>query len=103
MQKNKVSFIFFVLNLLVEYLPSVLQSHQEVIVGRWNGSSWRISSHGKEQLPELFCDHEEADTRLFMYAPYCSVRRIVEFSSDTDVIDHNGTLLSLQSPTSKLQ
>ena len=63
--KNKVSFISFVLNFLVEYLPSVLLSHQEVILGRLDGSSWRISSHGKEQLPELFCDHEEADSRPF--------------------------------------
>ena len=88
--KNKVSFIPFVLNFLVEYLPSVLQNDQEVIAGRWDGSSWRISSHGKEQLPELFCDHEEADSRLFMYASYCSsnttVSRIVVSSSDTDVI-----------------
>ena len=36
--KNKVSFISFVLNVSVEYLPSVLQSHQEVIVGRLDGS-----------------------------------------------------------------
>ena len=88
--KNKVSFISFVLNVLVEYLLSVLQSHQEVIVGRLDGSSWRISSHGKEQLPELFCDHEEAGSCLFLYASYCSsnttVSRIVVFSSDTDVI-----------------
>ena len=92
--------ISFVLNFLVEYLPSVLQSHQEVIVDRLDGSSWRISSHGKEQLPELFCDHEEADSRLFMYASYCSsntaVRRIVVFSSDN-------SMLSLQSPASELQ
>ena len=88
--KKKVSFISFVLNFIVEYLPSVLQSHQEVIVGRLDGSSWRISSHGKEQLPELFCDHEEADSRLFIYASYFSsnttVSRIVVFSSDTGVI-----------------
>ena len=62
--KNKVSFISFVLNFLVEYLPFILQSHQEVIVGRLDGSSWRTSSHGKKQLPELFCDYEEADIRL---------------------------------------
>ena len=88
--KNEVSFISFVLNFLVEYLPSVLKSHQEVIVGRLDGSAWRISSHGKEQLPELFCDHEEGDSCVFMYASYSSsnktVSRIVVFSSDTDVI-----------------
>ena len=56
--KNKVSFICFVLNFLVEYLSSVLRSHQEEIVSHLDGSSWRISSHGKEQLPKLFCDHE---------------------------------------------
>ena len=59
-------------------------------MSRLDGSSWRISSHGKEQLPELFCDHEEADSGLFMYASYCSsnttVGRIVIFSSDTNVI-----------------
>ena len=59
-------------------------------MGRLDGSSWRIRSHGKEQLPDLFCDHEEADSRLFMYASYCSsnttVSRIVVFSSDMDVI-----------------
>ena len=53
-------------------------------------ASWRISSHGKEQFPELCCDHKEADSRLFMYASYCSsnttVGRIVVFSSDTNVI-----------------
>ena len=37
--KNKVSFISFVLNFLVEYLPSVFQSHQKVIVSRLDGSS----------------------------------------------------------------
>ena len=87
---SRVSFTSFVLNFLVEYLPSVLQSHQEVIVGHLDGSSWRISSRGKEQLPELFCDNEEADSRLFMNASYCSgnttVSRIVVFSSDTKVI-----------------
>ena len=90
MQKINVSSISFVLNVLVEYLPSVLQSHQEVIVSRSDASSWRISSHGKEQLPELFCGHEEADSHLFMYASYCSsnttVSRIVVFSSDTNII-----------------
>ena len=45
--RNKVSFISFVLNILVEYQPSVLQSHQKVIVGRLDGRE-RISSHGKE-------------------------------------------------------
>ena len=88
--KNKVSFISFVLNLSVEYLPSVLQSHQEVIVDRLDGSSWRISSYGKEQLPKLFYNHKEEDSRLFMYASYCSsnttVSRIVVFSSDTELI-----------------
>ena len=78
--KNKVSFISFALKFLVEYLSSVLQSYHEVIGGggggggRLDGSSWRINSHGKEQLPELFCDHEEADSRLFMYAFYCLTR-----------------------------
>ena len=76
--KNKVSFISFVLNFIVEYLPSFLQSHQEVIVGRLDGSSWRISSHGKDQLPELFCDHEEADSHLFMYASYFSSNTTAE-------------------------
>ena len=88
--KNKVSFISFVLNFSVEYLPSVLQSHQEVTVDRLDGSSWRISSHGKEQLPELFCDYKKAGSCLFMYASYCSsnttVSRILVFSSDTDFI-----------------
>ena len=45
--KDKVSFISFVLNFSVEYLPSVLQSCQEVIVGRLDGRE-RISSRGKE-------------------------------------------------------
>ena len=88
--KNIVSFISFLLKFLVEYLPSDLQIHQEVIVNCLDGTSWRISSHSKEQLPELFCDHEVADSRLFMYASYCSnnttVGRIMAFSSDTNVI-----------------
>ena len=88
--KNKVSFISFVLNFLVEYLSSVLQSHQEMIVSRLDVSCWTISSHCEEQLPELFCDHDEADRCLFMYASYCSsnttVSRIVVFSSDTNFI-----------------
>ena len=88
--KDKVSFFSLVLNVLVEYLPSALQSHQELIVSRLDGTSWRISSHDKEQLVEMFCDHEEADSRLFMYASYCSdnaaVSRIMVFSSDTNVI-----------------
>ena len=59
-------------------------------MSRFGGSSWRISSHGRDKLPELFCGHEEADSRLFMHASYCSsnttVSRIVVFSSDTNVI-----------------
>ena len=52
--KNIVSFISFVLNFLVECLPSVLQSHQEAIVGRLDGSSWRISFHGKGNCLNCF-------------------------------------------------
>ena len=46
---------------------------------------WRSQSTASEQVPELQCNHEEADTRMILHAQHAGGTRVIH-SDDTDVL-----------------
>ena len=87
--KNKSRFIEFFLQYTIDYLEGHIQRYQQVLVGQLNGSVWRIDVAGREEIEGLQCDHEEADSRMFVYSAYLNnlldLRKLIIFSPDTDV------------------
>ena len=66
-----------------------MDQQQQVIIGLLDGSAWKIKTETKEVLVTLWSDHEEADSRMFVYAAYlCNsldLHRVTILSPDTDV------------------
>ena len=87
--KNKSRFIEFFLQYTIDYFEGHIQRHQQVLVGLLNGSVWRIDVAGREEIEGLQCDHEEADSRMFVYSAYLNnlldLRKLIIFSSGKDV------------------
>ena len=87
--KNKSRFIEFFLQYAIAYFEDHIQRHQQVIVGLLNGSVWRIDIASQEEIEGLHCDHEEANSRMFVYSAYLNdlsdLRKLIIFSPDTDV------------------
>ena len=81
--KNKSRFIEFFLQYTIDYFEGHIQRHQQVLVGQLNGSVWRIDFAGREEIEGLKCDHEEADSRMFVYSAYLNnlldLRKLIIF------------------------
>ena len=91
--KNKEALLEFVFTHLIqmENLKEILQGITLYIThGKHCHKFFGISSHdiGVEEVHELYCDHEEADTRLLLHAYQASgIHESVAIKSpDTDVL-----------------
>ena len=51
-----------------------------------DNETYIISKLGIEPLPELKCNHEEADTRLFAHAVWSKKKEVELVASDTDIM-----------------
>ena len=73
----------------MDYFAIKLKPQQKVIIGKLDGTSFRITSTTRILLDNLYSDHEEADSHMFVYAANISsaknVNRLIIRSPDTDV------------------
>ena len=85
---NKTRLVKFMCDDWIKLIPSKLESHQKVILGIQDGTCLEISRRGVNEVSDLECDHEEADTRMLLHCKQSKVNgcdRLVVCSPDTDV------------------
>ena len=87
--KNKSNFVAFFLNFIIKKMKYDIKEEQALIVGKIDGTTWEVTTENVSEIEELKCDHEEADSRIFVYASFlCNNRnlnRVIIMSPDTDV------------------
>ena len=87
--KNKSNLIAFLMNDWCEKIPPKLTNNQSLVIGQENGNAKRITRMAVTDVEELECDHEEADSRMFIHAHYAAENenagRVFITSPDTDV------------------
>ena len=69
-------------------LKDTLENGKKIVIGGCteDGKTYLVEKGGNEPLPELKCNHEEADTRVFAHAKW-SERNICQIvAADTDVL-----------------
>ena len=79
-----------------------LREHQKVILascfsGVEEDQAWEVSTRGAQPVPTLFCEAEEADTRVWLHVLRSPGTRKLVCSPDTDVY-HIGLLLIANEP-----
>ena len=85
---NKTRLVKFMCDDWIKLIPSKLESHQKVILGLQDGTCLEIGRRGVNEVSDLECDHEEADTRMLLHCKQSKVNgcdRVVVCSPDTDV------------------
>ena len=87
--KNKSNLIAFLMNDWCEKIPPKLTNNQSLDLGQENGNVKRITRMAVTDVEELECDHEEADSRMFIHAHYAAENEnaghVIITSPDTDV------------------
>ena len=72
-----------------EKIPPKLTNNQSLVIGQENGNAKRITRMAVTDVEELKCDHEEADSRMFIHTHYAAENknagRVIFTSPDTDV------------------
>ena len=75
---------------MVDHTRHDLKFGQHLVIGDIEGTTQLVTSNNVEIIEDLKCDHEEADSRMIMYAAYfCRVyalTNVIIKSDDTDVI-----------------
>ena len=69
-------------------MAKVLTSFQTIYLTNLDSATDRVTSQSSERV-DFYCDHEEADTKMFAYIKFlCNnirLRRVIIVSRDTDV------------------
>ena len=65
---NKTEFVNFLLNFMMENFQNSMSQSQELLIGLLDGTAWKIKQFSQIQVNEIFSNHEEADSRMFVYA-----------------------------------
>ena len=72
-----------------EKIPPNLTNNQSLVIGQEIGNAKKITRMAVTDEEELECDHEEADSRMFIHAHYAAENenagRVIITSPDTDV------------------
>ena len=86
--RNKINLVTYIFNKWIAILPGKLTQNQHVLFANLDGTSTEILENKCNNL-ELITDHEEADSKIFVYCKYLcqlnQIHRIVIESPDTDV------------------
>ena len=71
-------------------MPSVLTSSQTIDLTRLEVATDRVTSQRSKKKRDFYCNHEEADTKMFAYIKFTwdtvRLKRVIIVSSDTDVV-----------------
>ena len=86
--KNKMTLVNYVFSRWRKHIPEKLSPCQHVILANMDGTCVELCETGCTEL-DWECDHEEADSKMFVYCKYLATRyelsRIIISSPDTDV------------------
>ena len=87
--KNKMHLIKFLLDNWKVQFKSMIKENQKLILSFLDGTASIVTSEYITQVSSLTSDHEEADSKMFVFANYMlhnlSVQRFIISSPDTDV------------------
>lgn len=88
---NKAALAEFISNHIVETAPQLLEQGQNILLagGFQDGTHVkRVNSQGSTNEEELYCTHEEADTRMVFHATSAidTYQRVIIRCDDTDVL-----------------
>ena len=81
--KNKSNLIAFLINDWCEKIPPKLTNNQSLVLGQENGNAKRITRMAVTDVEELECDHEEADSRMFIHAHYAAENEMLAVLSSS--------------------
>ena len=88
--KNKCNFVTFLSDFGTLFFRHRLAESQKLLLGLIDGSTIEVQGNNVRNIGTLQCDHEEADSRMFIYARYLvtnnQIGRIIIASPDTDVL-----------------
>ena len=72
-----------------EILSEYLSWYQSVYLANLNGTTHFVTKDAAKKEIEFYCDHEEADTKVFAYVQFFSntvqLKRVIINSPDTEV------------------
>ena len=55
---------------MIKHFQNNMSPSRELLIGLLDGTAWRINRYSQIQVNAIFRDHEEADSRRFVYASY---------------------------------
>ena len=88
-KRNKSNLISFFVADWCKRIPTKLACGKSLVLGYEEGNAVEINSDGCSDIQDLTCDHEEADSRIFVHCLFAVTRqecgRVVVRSPDTDV------------------
>ena len=88
--KNKCNFVIFLSDFWTSFFRHRLAESQKLLIGLIDGSTIEVQGNNVRNIETLQSDHEEADSRMFIYARYIvtnnQIGRIIIASPDTDIL-----------------
>ena len=88
--KNKCNFVTFLSDFWTSFSGHRLAESQKLLVGLIDGSTIEVQGNNVRNIETPQSDHEEADSRMFIYARYLvtnnQLGQIIIASPDTDVL-----------------
>ena len=85
--KNKIHIVNFILDDWMKRFQTLLRENQQLVIALLNGNTV-VVGRGMTMDPNIVSDHEEADSKMFVYAKYHAdhgAKGIIIASPDTDV------------------
>ena len=88
--RNKSNFVKVLLSEFEKWFSRDISNTKEVYLGLLDSKTQHIPYREKKEIGSLRCDHEEADSRIFVYGHYTGknyshITRMIIKSPDTDV------------------
>ena len=68
--KNKCNFVIFFSDFWKSFFRHRLAESQKLLIGLIDGSTIEVQGNNVRNIETLQSDHEEADSRMFIYARY---------------------------------
>ena len=86
--QNKINLVNYVFTYWTDTLPNILNASQNVYLANLDGTG-TLLTRGYCGSVDLACDHEEADSKMFVFTNYIiqrnQIERVIIQSPDTDV------------------
>ena len=85
-RKNKEKLILYIGNQLEASKDRIPAGKTLIVAGcSKDGKTYMVQTGEKKEIPELYSNHEEADTRVFVHANWSKQPVVQIVAADTDV------------------